>query len=61
MATVEEYLKEFKELTAHPDRIRNFCTSAHIHHGKCISGDSRLVLTDGRVISAKAVYELAQS
>ena len=37
--------------------IRNIATSAHIHHGKCISGDSRLILTNGKVKTAKEIYE----
>ncbi len=44
-------------ITKNPKFIRNICTSAHIHHGKCISGDSRLVFADGSIRTAREIYE----
>ncbi|HLD02206.1 MAG TPA: elongation factor EF-2 [Candidatus Nanoarchaeia archaeon] len=58
MATVEEYLKEFKELTKHPERIRNFCTSAHIHHGKTAMTDNLLAASG--FMSEKAAGSLEE-
>ena len=56
----EDYLNELRLLMKTPERIRNICTSAHIHHGKCVAGDSRLVLADGSIKPAKALFELAE-
>lgn len=56
----EIYIAELKELMRAPERIRNICTSAHIHHGKCIKGDSRIILADGSVKTAKEIYTLAE-
>jgi len=44
-------------ITKNPKFIRNICTSAHIHHGKCISGGSRLILADGSVKTAQEIFE----
>ena len=46
-------------ITKNPKFIRNICTSAHIHHGKCVSGDSRLILADGTVKTAREIFEAA--
>jgi len=57
MAKKETPFEKIRRLVKNQDTIRNIATSAHIHHGKCISGNSRLVLTDGSVRTAKEVYE----
>ncbi|MBI4438616.1 GTP-binding protein, partial [Candidatus Woesearchaeota archaeon] len=44
-----------------PANIRNICTSAHIDHGKCISGDSRLMLGDGRILAAEQLFKIAET
>ena len=44
-------------ITKNPKFIRNICTSAHIHHGKCISGDSRVMIADGTIKTAREIYE----
>ncbi len=46
-------------ITQSPKFIRNVCTSAHIHHGKCVAPDTRLFLTDGTVITAEQLYQQA--
>lgn len=46
-------------ITKNPKFIRNICTSAHIHHGKCISGNSRLILAGGSVKTAQEIFEAA--
>src|SRR3989344_5487386 len=51
---------EIKELAKVPERIRNICTSAHIHHGKCIDGKSRLILANGEIKTAEQIYQLAE-
>ena len=44
-------------ITKNPKFIRNICTSAHIHHGKCISGNSRVMLADGSISTAREIYD----
>jgi len=53
----EDKVKELKELMKAQARIRNVCTSAHIHHGKCISGDSRIILANGMIKLAREIFE----
>ncbi len=53
----EEKIKELKELMVKQANIRNVCTSAHIHHGKCISGGSRVFVADIGLKSAKDIFE----
>src|SRR3989338_4326982 len=57
MADKETGLSKIGRLIGNQANIRNIATSAHIHHGKCISGKSRVMLTDGRVKSAKEIFE----
>ena len=57
MAEKESQLSKIERITKKREFIRNIATSAHIHHGKCISGDTRLVLADGNVKTAKEIYE----
>ena len=58
MVDVSERLKK---AMSRPENIRNICTSAHIHHGKCISGNSRILLADGSVKTAKDIFESISS
>jgi elongation factor 2 len=53
----EKLIDKVARIVVDPTRIRNICTSAHIHHGKCISGNSRLILTNGSVKTAKDIFE----
>ena len=57
MADKETGLSKIGRLIGNQANIRNIATSAHIHHGKCISGKSRVMLTDGSVRSAKEIFE----
>jgi len=57
MADKETGLSKIGRLIGNQANIRNIATSAHIHHGKCISGKSRVMLTDGSVKSAKEIFE----
>ena len=61
MAAEEELIKLIKELMSKPERIRNICTSAHIDHGKCIKGSSRLILNNGEILTADQLFSLAQN
>lgn len=55
----ERMADKVARITKNPKFIRNICTSAHIHHGKCVSGDSRLILADGTVKTAREIFEAA--
>ena len=53
----ESMIEKIQRIMKRPEQIRNICTSAHIHHGKCISGDSIIMLADGNVKAAKELFE----
>ncbi len=57
----EKMVDRVKKLMSIPERIRNICTSAHIDHGKCISGGSRLILKDGSVLSAEELFRISEN
>ena len=57
MTEKETSLNKIERLTNNQANIRNVATSAHIHHGKCISGKSRVMLADGSVRTAKDIFE----
>ncbi|MBS3088554.1 elongation factor EF-2 [Candidatus Pacearchaeota archaeon] len=57
MAEKETSLAKIKRLTTNQKNIRNVATSAHIHHGKCISENSRVLLADGRMRTAREIFE----
>ncbi len=40
-----------------PERIRNIAIAAHVDHGKCIHPDTRVTLSDGRLVRAEELYE----
>ncbi|PSP23776.1 elongation factor EF-2 [Halobacteriales archaeon QH_10_65_19] len=40
-----------------PENIRNIAIAAHVDHGKCVSGDARISLADGRVVEAERLFE----
>lgn len=42
MVSAEKSIESIKRLVHHPERIRNICTSAHIHHGKTALTDNLL-------------------
>ena len=53
----ERMADKVARITKNPKFIRNICTSAHIHHGKCISGGSRVLLADGSIRTAQEIFE----
>ncbi|MBS3116269.1 elongation factor EF-2 [Candidatus Woesearchaeota archaeon] len=55
----ERMVEKVMRITQTPSKIRNICTSAHIHHGKCVAPNTRLFLTDGTVITAEQLYQQA--
>ncbi len=57
MAEKETSLQKINRLTNNQKNIRNIATSAHIHHGKCISGSSRVMLTDGKIRTAQEIFD----
>ncbi len=57
MVEKETSLHKINRLTSNRENIRNVATSAHIHHGKCISGDSRVMLSDGSIKNARDIFE----
>ncbi|MBU1203549.1 MAG: elongation factor EF-2 [Nanoarchaeota archaeon] len=56
----EKITGKIKELMRDPNKIRNIGVVAHIDHGKCVSGDTRIVLSDGTNINAKELYKIAE-
>ena len=57
MAKEETNLHRIARIMQKPEFIRNIATSAHIHHGKCISGESRLILSNGTIKKAKDIFD----
>jgi len=57
MAKKETPFEKIKRLIASQDTIRNIATSAHIHHGKCIAENSRIMLSDGSIKTAREIFE----
>ena len=57
MVEKETSFEKIKRLVKSQKNIRNVATSAHIHHGKCIGGNSRVLLKNGKVRSAKEIFE----
>jgi len=57
MVEKETSLEKIQRLITNQNNIRNVATSAHIHHGKCISGDSRIIMGNGSIRIAKNIFE----
>ena len=56
MARKEDVVKNAVRLMNNTANIRNIGIAAHIDHGKCISGNSRILLGEGSTINAKSLY-----
>jgi elongation factor 2 len=52
-------ISEVKEILRNKDQIRNIGIIAHVDHGKCISGDSIVCVSDGRLVRIRELYESA--
>ncbi len=57
MVEKETSLSKIQRFIENQKNIRNVATSAHIHHGKCISGDSRIMMADGSIRLAKDIFD----
>jgi elongation factor 2 len=57
MAKKETNLEKIQRLCIQQKNIRNIATSAHIHHGKCIAPNSRLILSNGELKTARQLFE----
>ena len=57
MGRREEMVKLAESLMADQESIRNIGTVAHIDHGKCVTADTRLMLSDGQIVTAKELFE----
>ena len=57
MGRKEDNIAKAKDLMSKLDYIRNIGIAAHIDHGKCISADALVSLTNGENISAKNLFE----
>src|SRR3989338_4897794 len=55
----EKMTERVMRIAAKPEFIRNICTSANIHHGKCVAPKTRLLLSQGDAITAENLYEKA--
>ena len=58
MARKEVVVGEVGKLMRDTKHIRNMAIVAHVDHGKCVSGDTRIVLSDGRVMTARDLFGL---
>src|SRR3989344_8292663 len=56
----EKMTDKVMRLMRQQDKIRNIAICAHIDHGKCISKDSRLLLSNGKYLAANALFDLAK-
>jgi len=59
MTMKKEMLERIKECMQNPERIRNVATSSHVHHGKCVSGETLIFLENGP-ITAKELFKIAK-
>src|SRR3989339_1479890 len=55
-----DIVERFNKVMNNPLNIRNICTSAHIHHGKCISKDSRVILENGKILTAEEFFDYSK-
>ncbi len=53
----ESSIEKIRRLISNQKNVRNIATSAHIHHGKCVAGNSRVILTDGTIKTAREIFE----
>jgi elongation factor 2 len=56
MVVKEAYGEKVAALMANTKNIRNIGIVSHIHHGKCVFGDSRIALADGRFVRAEELF-----
>ena len=44
------------KIVSNKDQVRNIGIIAHVDHGKCVSGDSLVTLSDGQIEEIAEVY-----
>ena len=49
------------KIVSNKDQVRNIGIIAHVDHGKCVSGDSLVSVSDGSIREIKGLYESLQS
>ena len=59
MVKKEEIVKIAQKLMNSRETIRNIGIVAHIDHGKCVSGETRLQLSSGRITKASELFKEA--
>jgi elongation factor 2 len=52
-------IERIMETMKDPIRIRNVATSSHVHHGKCVSGDT-LIFLENKTLFARELFEIAK-
>ena len=57
MGRRKKIVQECEGLMDSPVNIRNIAIAAHVDHGKCVSGDARVSMADGRMLEARTLFE----
>lgn len=57
MGRRKKIVEQCERLMDDPDNIRNIAIAAHIDHGKCVSGETRISVADGSVVTAETLFE----
>ena len=57
MARKEIVVEEVARLMSNRVNIRNIGVVAHVDHGKCVAGDARVALADGRFVNAGELFK----
>ncbi len=61
MATKEAVAQHVQKLMSNQKNIRNMGIVAHVDHGKCVSGDTKLQLVNGNIENARNIYNKVAS
>lgn len=59
MVRKEYVVEEVQKMMEKIDHIRNIAIVAHVDHGKCVSGKTRILTTDGAILTAEELFDLA--
>ena len=49
------------KIVSNKDQVRNIGIIAHVDHGKCVSGNSLVSISDGSIREIKGLYERLRS
>ena len=61
MVAVDKSTEKVMKLMHQTEKIRNVGVAAHIDHGKCVGGDSRVVLDDGEIMNAEELFNFSKN